>query len=261
MATDQSSTDEDDDICLPSVQPQARSPFSCRSARASAQDQDLLGSGGRPTRARAASRSCKCAAPKQGLCGTIVWISEPNDKQGKPQTDQGNKNAASGTGRSSACRSSRAGARPAPTNGRARSTIRRTARLRRRHHARRRQAYADGLHRLPVRLRHVEPLPWQVTRAAAVPRLDRPNKSEVMQLTTGLEGNRAAHSTFVMSLSKDGRSRVAVVRQAHHWGGGNRAEPAAFVLSLSKDGRSRLAVVRQAHHGVGSPSPCTTRSP
>ena len=35
----------------------------------------------------------KCAAPKQGLCGTIVWISEPNDKQGKPQTDKGNKNA------------------------------------------------------------------------------------------------------------------------------------------------------------------------
>src|SRR5712671_3350560 len=35
----------------------------------------------------------KCAAPKQGLCGTIVWISEPNDKEGKPQTDKGNKNA------------------------------------------------------------------------------------------------------------------------------------------------------------------------
>ena len=35
----------------------------------------------------------KCAPPKQGLCGTIVWISEPNDKQGKPQTDRGNKNA------------------------------------------------------------------------------------------------------------------------------------------------------------------------
>lgn len=34
-----------------------------------------------------------CAPPKQGLCGTIIWISEPNDKQGKPQTDQGNKNA------------------------------------------------------------------------------------------------------------------------------------------------------------------------
>ena len=35
----------------------------------------------------------KCAAPNQGLCGTIVWISEPNDKQGKPHTDQNNKNA------------------------------------------------------------------------------------------------------------------------------------------------------------------------
>ena len=32
-----------------------------------------------------------CAAPKQGLCGTIVWISEPNDKEGKPQTDKANK--------------------------------------------------------------------------------------------------------------------------------------------------------------------------
>jgi uncharacterized protein (DUF2147 family) len=35
----------------------------------------------------------RCAAPKQGLCGTIVWISEPNDSQGKPQTDKANKNA------------------------------------------------------------------------------------------------------------------------------------------------------------------------
>ena len=35
----------------------------------------------------------RCAAPKPGLCGTIVWISEPNDKQGKPQTDKANKNA------------------------------------------------------------------------------------------------------------------------------------------------------------------------
>jgi uncharacterized protein (DUF2147 family) len=34
-----------------------------------------------------------CAPPKQGLCGTIVWISEPNDKDGKPQTDKANKNA------------------------------------------------------------------------------------------------------------------------------------------------------------------------
>jgi uncharacterized protein (DUF2147 family) len=34
-----------------------------------------------------------CAPPKQGLCGTIIWISEPNDAQGKPQTDKANKNA------------------------------------------------------------------------------------------------------------------------------------------------------------------------
>jgi uncharacterized protein (DUF2147 family) len=36
----------------------------------------------------------KCAPPKQGLCGTIIWISVPNDPQGKPQTDRGNKNPA-----------------------------------------------------------------------------------------------------------------------------------------------------------------------
>jgi len=35
----------------------------------------------------------RCAAPKQGLCGTIVWISEPTDKQGKPVTDKANQNA------------------------------------------------------------------------------------------------------------------------------------------------------------------------
>jgi uncharacterized protein (DUF2147 family) len=35
----------------------------------------------------------RCAPPKHGLCGTIVWISEPNDKQGKPQTDKANRNA------------------------------------------------------------------------------------------------------------------------------------------------------------------------
>jgi uncharacterized protein (DUF2147 family) len=34
-----------------------------------------------------------CAPPKEGLCGTIIWISEPNDKEGKPQTDKANKNA------------------------------------------------------------------------------------------------------------------------------------------------------------------------
>jgi uncharacterized protein (DUF2147 family) len=34
----------------------------------------------------------KCAPPKQGLCGTIIWISEPNDAKGKPQTDRGNPN-------------------------------------------------------------------------------------------------------------------------------------------------------------------------
>ena len=36
----------------------------------------------------------RCAPPKQGLCGTIIWISEPNDAKGKPQTDSGNPNPA-----------------------------------------------------------------------------------------------------------------------------------------------------------------------
>jgi uncharacterized protein (DUF2147 family) len=35
----------------------------------------------------------KCAPPKQGLCGTIVWISDQNDKEGRPQADKANKNA------------------------------------------------------------------------------------------------------------------------------------------------------------------------
>ena len=33
-----------------------------------------------------------CAAPKQGVCGRIIWISQPNDSQGRPQTDKANKN-------------------------------------------------------------------------------------------------------------------------------------------------------------------------
>jgi uncharacterized protein (DUF2147 family) len=33
-----------------------------------------------------------CAPPKHGLCGTIIWISEPNDAQGRPQTDKANEN-------------------------------------------------------------------------------------------------------------------------------------------------------------------------
>jgi uncharacterized protein (DUF2147 family) len=35
-----------------------------------------------------------CLPPKQGLCGTIIWISEPNDAQGRPQTDKANKSPA-----------------------------------------------------------------------------------------------------------------------------------------------------------------------
>ena len=33
-----------------------------------------------------------CVAPKQGVCGRIIWISQPNDSQGRPQTDKANKN-------------------------------------------------------------------------------------------------------------------------------------------------------------------------
>jgi len=40
-------------------------------------------------------------------------------------------------------------------------------------------------------------------------------------------------------LSKDGRTRIAVVRHAHHWGGGDLAAHTALVLSLSKDGQTR----------------------
>jgi uncharacterized protein (DUF2147 family) len=57
-----------------------------------AQDQGILGLW-TTDKGKGRVEIVKCAPPKQGLCGTIVWISEPNDKQGKPQTDKGNKNA------------------------------------------------------------------------------------------------------------------------------------------------------------------------
>jgi len=34
-----------------------------------------------------------CAPPRQGLCGTIIWLKQPNDVQGRPQTDKKNKDA------------------------------------------------------------------------------------------------------------------------------------------------------------------------
>src|SRR5262245_23919484 len=34
-----------------------------------------------------------CAPPATGLCGKIVWISQPNDAKGQPQTDKANRNA------------------------------------------------------------------------------------------------------------------------------------------------------------------------
>jgi uncharacterized protein (DUF2147 family) len=33
----------------------------------------------------------KCAPPTQGVCGAIIWISEPNDEKGRPQTDKLNR--------------------------------------------------------------------------------------------------------------------------------------------------------------------------
>src|SRR5262249_109954 len=58
----------------------------------SAQDRGILGLW---TTAKGKGRADigKWAPPKQGLCGTIVWISEPNDKNGRPQTDKANNNA------------------------------------------------------------------------------------------------------------------------------------------------------------------------
>jgi uncharacterized protein (DUF2147 family) len=57
---------------------------------ASAQDQGILGLW-TTDKGKGRVEIVNCAAPKQGLCGAIVWISEPNDKQGKPQTDKANK--------------------------------------------------------------------------------------------------------------------------------------------------------------------------
>jgi uncharacterized protein (DUF2147 family) len=35
-----------------------------------------------------------CPPPQQGLCGTIIWLSQPNDAQGRPRTDKSNAKAA-----------------------------------------------------------------------------------------------------------------------------------------------------------------------
>jgi hypothetical protein len=50
-----------------------------------------------------------------------------------------------------------------------------------------------------------------------------------------------ASAAFVLTLSKDGYTHLAVVRQAHHWGWRTPAAGGIFVLSLSKDRRKRLA--------------------
>ena len=58
----------------------------------SAQDQGILGIW-LTEKKDARVEISACAAPAQGLCGKIVWISEPNDKEGRPQTDKANKDA------------------------------------------------------------------------------------------------------------------------------------------------------------------------
>src|SRR5262245_33327806 len=60
---------------------------------ASAQDPGILGVWGTKQN-KGRVEIAKCAPPKQGLCGNIIWISEPNDAKGKPQTDRGNPNPA-----------------------------------------------------------------------------------------------------------------------------------------------------------------------
>jgi uncharacterized protein (DUF2147 family) len=57
-----------------------------------AQDRDILGLWS-TDQGKGRVDIVNCAPPKQGLCGTIVWISQPNDKDGRPQTDKANKNA------------------------------------------------------------------------------------------------------------------------------------------------------------------------
>ncbi|TMJ77465.1 MAG: DUF2147 domain-containing protein [Alphaproteobacteria bacterium] len=59
----------------------------------SAQDQGILGIWSTKQN-KSRVEIVNCAPPKQGLCGTIVWISQPNDAKGKPQTDRGNPNPA-----------------------------------------------------------------------------------------------------------------------------------------------------------------------
>jgi uncharacterized protein (DUF2147 family) len=59
-------------------------------ASAKAQPQDILGIWWTEDN-KGRAEIAKCTPPRQGLCGTIVWISKPNDDQGRPQTDKKNK--------------------------------------------------------------------------------------------------------------------------------------------------------------------------
>ena len=77
---------------LPAIPLVAGALFLVASAgAAAAQDQGILGLWS-TDKGKGRVEIVNCAPPKQGLCGTIVWISEPNDKSGKPQTDKANKN-------------------------------------------------------------------------------------------------------------------------------------------------------------------------
>jgi uncharacterized protein (DUF2147 family) len=57
-----------------------------------AQDQGILGIWS--TKQNKSRVEIVIARRPSRLCGTIVWISQPNDAKGKPQTDKGNPNPA-----------------------------------------------------------------------------------------------------------------------------------------------------------------------
>src|SRR5437868_9310789 len=69
----------------------------------------------------------------------------------------------------------------------------------------------------------------------------------------------AADAALVLSLSKDGRTRLAVVRQAHHWGGGCLATDAAVVArpcKIASGARNcRYARLRPWEEDMKKPAP------
>jgi uncharacterized protein (DUF2147 family) len=59
-------------------------------AAARAQDQSILGVWWTEEN-KGRVEIFNCPAPKQGLCGKIIWLNQPNDAEGRPQTDKNNK--------------------------------------------------------------------------------------------------------------------------------------------------------------------------